>query len=116
MALWMGNDINMSVSNYSYKAASFWSSIMGRVCQDLPRASYFEMPGNVTRIGGEYYTQGTYSKVVKKKTKTKKSTEKTTTTIQAPITAPPATAPPTTAPTTAPTVAPTTESTAPVTP
>ena len=81
MALWMGNDINMSVSNYSYKAAGFWASIMERVCEDLPRASFGEQPKNVTRVNGEYYVDGTYSKVVKRKSKTKddKDDDKTTT-------------------------------------
>ena len=81
MALWMGNDINMSVSNYSYKAAGFWAAIMQRVCEDLPRATFSEKPSNVTQIGGEYYTEGTYSKVTKKKSKTKDKDEETTTTV-----------------------------------
>ena len=99
MALWMGNDINMSVSNYSYKAAGFWAAIMGRVCEDLPRASFFEMPADVYRVGGEYYTDGTYSKVTKKKSKSKTKTEEeeTTKATTAPITtqAPQPTQPPT---------------------
>ncbi|MDO4176854.1 MAG: transglycosylase domain-containing protein [Bacillota bacterium] len=81
MALWMGNDINMSVSNYSYKAAQFWSHIMGRVCADLPRGSYFERPKNVIVVGGEYYIDGTYSKVTKKKSKTTEETSETETTF-----------------------------------
>ena len=79
MALWMGNDINMSVSNYSYKAAGFWGAIMGRVCEDIPQGSYFAQPSNVTRVAGEYYTTGTYSKVSKKKSKESKTTTETTT-------------------------------------
>ena len=86
MSLWMGNDINMSVSNYSYKAAGFWAAIMGRVCEDLPRASFSEKPANVQQVAGEYYTEGTYSKVVKKKTKTKTKKEETETTTVAPVT------------------------------
>lgn len=82
MALWMGNDINMSVSNYSYKAAGFWAAIMGRVCEDLPRGSYAEMPPNVERVAGDYYIKGTYSPVHKKKTKESKTkTETETTTV-----------------------------------
>ena len=87
MSLWMGNDINMSVSNYSYKAAGFWAAIMGRVCEDLPRASFSEKPATVQQVAGEYYTEGTYSKVVKKKTKTKTKKEETeTTTTTVPVT------------------------------
>ena len=120
MALWMGNDINMSVSNYSYKAAGFWAAIMGRVCEDLPRATFGEQPENVTRVNGEYYVDGTYSKVVKRKSKTKKDKDdddKTTTkasstkATKAPTKAPTTQAPTTQAPTTqAPTTqAPTTQ-------
>lgn len=81
MSLWMGNDINMSVSNYSYKAAGFWAAIMDRVCEDLPRGSFFEQPDNVVSVGGEYYIDGTYSKVAKKnsKSKTKKTKESSST-------------------------------------
>ena len=111
MSLWMGNDINMSVSNYSYKAAGFWAAIMGRVCEDLPRATFGEKPKNVTRVNGEYYIDGTYSKVVKKRSKTKKEKDdddKTTTkattkgatkaTTKAPTQAPTTQAPTTQAP------------------
>ncbi len=123
MSLWMGNDINMSVSNYSYKAAGFWAAIMGRVCEDLPRASFFERPSNVYQVAGEWYTDGTYSKVTKKKSKTKtktstteeesttEKTKKTKPTTTKNPTSPPTTKPPTNPPTTA---APTT--TAPTTP
>lgn len=83
MALWMGNDINMSVSNYSYKAAGFWASIMQRVCEDIPYGSFFEKPSNVEYVNGEYYVDGTYSKVFKKNRKSKKkTTEKTETTTK----------------------------------
>ena len=67
MSLWMGNDINISVSDYSYKSAAFWSSIMGRVCEELPSASFFKKPSNVIQIGGEYYIDGTYARTSKKK-------------------------------------------------
>ena len=98
----------MSVSNYSYKAAGFWAAIMGRVCEDLPRASFGEMPSNVKRVNGEYYVDGTYSKVVKKKSKKKddKDNEDKTTTTKA-TTTKGATQAPTAAPTQATTAAPT---------
>lgn len=73
----------MSVSNYSYKAAGFWAAIMGRVCEDLPRGSYFDMPNNVVRTAGEYYIKGTYSKVTRKKSKKKTEENKTNETTQA---------------------------------
>ena len=77
MSLWMGNDINMSVADYSYKSAAFWSSIMGRVCADLPRADFFKKPSNVISVGGEYYIDGTYSRTGKKKHKETTESEET---------------------------------------
>ena len=63
MALWEGNDINVKLYEMSGAAARFWSAIMSRVCEDLPYESFGEPPENVTKINGEYYTDGTYSKV-----------------------------------------------------
>jgi len=106
-ALWMGNDVNIELSSGSSTTAHFWAEIMSRVCEGLPYASFKEKPDNVITVGGEYYTDGTYSKVTKKKSKTKASstaTEAPTTTV--PIT----TAPTTTAPTTEATESETTES------
>lgn len=62
-ALWMGNDVNIEVNAGSSKTAAFWSNIMGRVCQDIPRGSFREKPSNVVSVNGEYYTDGTYSRV-----------------------------------------------------
>ena len=85
MALWEGNDVNVQLSSMSSAAAGFWSAIMTKVCEDLPREDFRDKPENVTRIGGEYYTSGTYSKVKREKeTKDKddedekKTTKKTT--------------------------------------
>ncbi|MDD6310459.1 MAG: transglycosylase domain-containing protein [Firmicutes bacterium] len=115
MSLWMGNDINMSVSNYSYKAAGFWSAIMGRVCdkKTTTREDFFKMPSNVVRTNGEYYIDGTYSVVHgKKKEKTKDESSSTTIEPTTAPTVPTVTDPPTPTPTapspTNPTPAPTT--------
>ncbi len=62
-ALWMGNDINIKLSAGSSRVAAFWSNIMSRVCEDLPRGSFAEKPSNVTTVNGEYYIEGTYSNV-----------------------------------------------------
>jgi len=75
MALWEGNDINVELARMSDAAAAFWSSIMSRVCEDLDTGEFRDMPDNVTKIGGEYYTKGTYSKVrIEKPTKKKEET------------------------------------------
>ena len=61
-ALWMGNDVNIDLTAGSAQSASFWANIMERVCANIPRASFREKPSNVISYGGEYYTDGTYSK------------------------------------------------------
>lgn len=64
-ALWIGNDVNLELSSGSARAASLWSKIMRQVCEGLSYGKYPEQPDNVSRINGEYYTDGTYSKVSK---------------------------------------------------
>ena len=86
-ALWMGNDVNIELSAGSAKSAAFWSSIMSRVCADLPRGSFRDRPSNVVTVNGEYYIEGTYSKVsMTPSTTESESTEAPTTT--APTTEP----------------------------
>ncbi|MBQ6401573.1 MAG: transglycosylase domain-containing protein [Firmicutes bacterium] len=87
MALWEGNDVNIELSSMSGAAASFWSSIMTEVCEDLPREDFAKMPDNVTKIAGEYYTKGTYSRVVK--TRDKKDSKKDRTTTRSTTISPP---------------------------
>lgn len=96
-ALWMGNDMNIELSAGSSRTASFWSEVMYRVCENIPYETFREKPDNVISVGGEYYTDGTYSYVKKKMTKTNSSESETT---ENPTTEAPTTAPPTTTPTT----------------
>ena len=67
MALWEGNDVNIELNSMSSAAAGFWAAIMSRVCEDIPREDFFDRPENVTKINGEYYTDGTYSRLKKSK-------------------------------------------------
>ena len=69
MALWEGNDVNVELASMSQAAAGFWSAIMSNVCEDLEREDFRDRPDNVTRVNGEYYTKGTYSRVYKQKEK-----------------------------------------------
>ena len=103
-ALWMGTDVNIELSSGSGTTAAFWSSVMRRVCADLPYESFFEKPSNVVSVGGEYYTDGTYSRtyITKKSTKSEKKTS--------PSTEPSTTIPPTTEAPTAPSTEHSTES------
>ena len=79
MALWMGSDVNIELSNYSSAAAAFWSKIMGEVCEGLPHESFSEMPDSVEKIRGEYYVKGTHPPAAQVYTreKTKVQTEQT---------------------------------------
>lgn len=58
-ALWIGNDLNVELSQGSNAAARLWSNILSQVCEGLPTGTY-EMPGNVETKYGEYYITGTY--------------------------------------------------------
>ena len=57
MALWEGNDVNLQLTSMSSAAASFWASIMKRVCKDS--AEFNKQPDNVVKVGSEYYVDGT---------------------------------------------------------
>ncbi len=105
MALWEGNDVNIKLYEMSGAAARFWSAIMSRVCEPLDTESFSEKPDTVQRINGEYYTEGTYSRVKRgdDEDKDKKSSESKvtkSTTTKAPTTKAPTetttTSPPTT--------------------
>lgn len=109
-AVWMGNDVNIELGSGSVKTASFWAAIMSRVCENIPTATFGDKPANVISVGGEYYIDGTYSRVTKRTTKTEGSTKESTS-EETTTTAPPTTTVITTAPTTeAPTEPPTSES------
>ena len=77
-AVWMGNDFNIELSSSSSTAARMWRTIMSQVCEDLPYGQYPDAPENVERRGGEYYTEGTYSKVSKPTSETEASSSKET--------------------------------------
>lgn len=62
-ALWIGNDVNIELTEGSASAARLWRTIMSQVCAGLSYGEYPEQPDNVSRINGEYYTDGTYSRV-----------------------------------------------------
>ena len=86
-ALWMGNDVNVELSLGSAQSALFWSHIMSRVCENIPTASFRERPSNVISAGGEYYTEGTYSRVsMTPSTTAPESTKAAPTTTEPPTT------------------------------
>lgn len=59
-SLWIGTDNNYKMSALSSTAAALWSRIMRQI-PDITEGEYPEMPSNVIRSGGEYYTNGTAS-------------------------------------------------------
>lgn len=58
-ALWIGNDLNIELSQGSNAATRLWSIIMSQMCEGIPTGTY-EMPNNVEKKYGEYYITGTY--------------------------------------------------------
>ncbi len=57
-ALWIGTDLNVEMNGSSAQAAALWSRIMRQV-SDIRDGEYLEMPSNVVKENGEYYTKGT---------------------------------------------------------
>lgn len=74
-ALWIGNDINIELTQGSVAAARLWRTIMSQVCEGLPYGQYPSKPDNVESINGEYYIKGTYSKVAVPTSETETSSE-----------------------------------------
>ena len=57
-ALWIGTDLNVEMNTTSTTAAALWSRIMRQV-DGIRDGEYREMPSNVIKENGEYYTRGT---------------------------------------------------------
>ena len=57
-ALWIGTDLNVEMLGSSAQAAALWSRIMSQV-DGIRDGEYREMPSNVIKQNGEYYTKGT---------------------------------------------------------
>ena len=58
-SVWIGNDLNMPLSEGSLSAARLWSRIMTQVLEDKPDRPFPARPENVVRVGGEYFISGT---------------------------------------------------------
>ncbi|MBQ6623881.1 MAG: transglycosylase domain-containing protein, partial [Mogibacterium sp.] len=57
-ALWIGTDLNVEMYGSSSQAAALWGKIMGQI-PGIRNGEYSEMPSNVIKKGGEYYSLGT---------------------------------------------------------
>lgn len=58
-SLWIGNDVNIELSEGSLAAARLWSKIMIRVLDGLPVSTFQSAPPNVVYSSGEYFIAGT---------------------------------------------------------
>lgn len=74
-AVWIGNDINIELTQGSAAAARLWRTIMSQICAGLPYGQYPSKPDNVESQNGEYYIKGTYSKVAAPSTAAETSSE-----------------------------------------
>ena len=59
-SLWIGNDVNISLTSMSGYAAALWGNIMNQIPK-ANKGKYKKMPDNVSYNYGEYYVDGTYS-------------------------------------------------------
>lgn len=62
-SVWIGNDVNIQLTEGSTASARLWSKIMKQVCAKFPAASFKSAPSNVIRYNGEYFVSGTQSKI-----------------------------------------------------
>ena len=58
-SVWIGNDLNMPLSEGSLAAARLWSTVMTQVLDGRPDRPFPSRPENVVRAGGEYFVAGT---------------------------------------------------------
>lgn len=62
-SLWIGNDVNIQLTEGSTAAARLWSKIMQQICAKFPTESFKSAPSNVIRYNGEYFVSGTQSNI-----------------------------------------------------
>lgn len=58
-ALWIGNDVNIELSQGSNAAATLWARIMRQELAGTKYASFGSRPDDVYSSGGEYFVKGT---------------------------------------------------------
>lgn len=59
-SVWIGNDVNIELTQGSAAAASLWSTVMRQLAVNATTTSFRSRPDNVYYSGGEYYVKGTY--------------------------------------------------------
>ena len=58
-SVWIGNDVNIELSQGSAAAATLWSKVMRQIAPKATTTSFRSMPDNVYVSGGEYFVKGT---------------------------------------------------------
>ncbi|MGI6211164.1 MAG: transglycosylase domain-containing protein [Anaerovoracaceae bacterium] len=58
-SLWIGNDVNITLTSESGAAAALWGKIMGQISA-AKKGTWKSMPSDVQKVGNEYYVKGTY--------------------------------------------------------
>lgn len=64
-AVWIGNDVNIELTEGSGAAARLWSTIMNQVCSQFEYSGFPSAPSGVTKSGGEYFVKGTEQSIAK---------------------------------------------------
>lgn len=58
-SVWIGNDVNVELSQGSAAAATLWSKVMRQIAPKATTTSFRSRPDNVYVSGGEYFVEGT---------------------------------------------------------
>ncbi len=64
-AVWIGNDVNIELTEGSGAAARLWSRIMNQVCSQFAYENFPSAPSDVVSSGGEYFYRGTVQSIDK---------------------------------------------------
>lgn len=58
-SVWIGNDVNIELSQGSSAAAALWSKVMKELTSGMPYGSFKKRPDNVYIQNGEFFVKGT---------------------------------------------------------
>lgn len=64
-AVWIGNDVNIELTEGSASAARLWSNIMNKVCSRFKYSNFPSPPSSVVSSNGEYFVKGTVQNIKK---------------------------------------------------
>lgn len=64
-AVWIGNDVNIELTEGSAAAARLWATVMNEVCSQFKYKNFPKPPLSVVSSGGEYFYKGTVQSIKK---------------------------------------------------